>query len=575
MDAITSAGSGVPPGHGGLSKTLNFLAPSLDRVLARILDKARKADVPLDYKPRLENMKQGLTSLRDYAHGTELEVIEADYNNDWWDIVVWSVDWFIIAVVSLCSVGIASAEAASATRAIDIAWGLLQAAMRARGQLLHYHGPQHGHHRALRDPDPGSGGPPAMTREPSILDFTPWALSLGALFSRALGPATPAPLHPALAEQACALVEEAAVLATEAPDEAAPWRALFDGEVLHLVLDDGLALAQFEGTSLVSLRVETDDGRRWSVIRTGQGRSPLSLLDAGSPGPELKIALFEEGRLLWSRSCYADGRAEDDRDLQGAADEVRNGMAQGPSTESLLGSVGAAALGAAVLGAGALLARKVMARKAREADLPAPPPASSPAPPPAFPAASPPLLPPPSPGPAWRVVGLSGSVEGRSFSVEGTVILGRDPAADIPVEDRSASRRHAELKAQPRGLLLTDLESSNGTWLGDARVLAPLPLKDGDVFAIGTCRFRVEAPGGGTPTVALPKPAAPPPPPAAEPMPAPVPALPLCPSCRKPLAPGWQFCGHCGASLQPRLCRTCGVPLPEGARFCGACGTPA
>jgi hypothetical protein len=133
--AVTSANSGVPGGHGDLNKALNFLAPSLDEVLAKVLDKARKADVPLDYKPRLENMKQGLTSLREYSHGTELEVIESDLNTEWWDWLVWAVDWFIIAVVSLCSLGIGSAEASAATRAIDIAWGLLQAAMRGTGSF--------------------------------------------------------------------------------------------------------------------------------------------------------------------------------------------------------------------------------------------------------------------------------------------------------------------------------------------------------------------------------------------------------------------------------------------------------
>ncbi|HWQ08441.1 MAG TPA: hypothetical protein VN436_05015, partial [Holophaga sp.] len=135
VGAVSSAGSGVAPGHGDLSRGLNFLASSLDVVLARVLDKARKADVPQDYKPRLENMKQGLTALRDYAHGTELEVIESDLNTEWWDWLVWAVDWFIIAVVSLCSVGLGSAEAAAATRAIDIAWGLLQAAMRGVGSF--------------------------------------------------------------------------------------------------------------------------------------------------------------------------------------------------------------------------------------------------------------------------------------------------------------------------------------------------------------------------------------------------------------------------------------------------------
>lgn len=135
VGAVTSAGAATPPGHGDLARSLNFLAPALDGVLTRVLAQARKAQVPAEYKPRLEAMKQGLTELRGYSHSTELDVIESDLNTEWWDWVVWAVDWFLIAVASLCSLGLASAQAASATRAIDIAWGLLQAAMRAYGSF--------------------------------------------------------------------------------------------------------------------------------------------------------------------------------------------------------------------------------------------------------------------------------------------------------------------------------------------------------------------------------------------------------------------------------------------------------
>ncbi|HWQ08442.1 MAG TPA: FHA domain-containing protein, partial [Holophaga sp.] len=307
-----------------------------------------------------------------------------------------------------------------------------------------------------------------MISDPSILDLTAWAGPLGAIFSQALAPLATTLQQQALAEQACGMLEEAAAGAPEAPDEPAPWRALHDGAVLHLALDDGLAFAQFDGPDLVSLRVELDDGRRWTVIRTGRGI--LEALDSSGPGPDLKVAVFEDQRMVWSHSYYADGRAEDDRDPGAAAEEARGGTAQ---EGALLGAAGVSALGAAVLGAGVALARKALAQGA-----PAPVPST-----------------PPRTGPAWRVVALSGPVEGRDYLIQGPTVLGRDASADIVLDDRSASRRHAELRPTPRGLMLTDLESSNGTWLGEAQLFAPLPLKAGDVFAIGTSRFLVEAQG--------------------------------------------------------------------------------
>lgn len=392
-----------------------------------------------------------------------------------------------------------------------------------------------------------------MTLEPLIIDLGPWAIPLGAIFSQALSPATPAMLHRSLAEQACTLLEQAAATASEVPDEAGSWRAMQTADALFLALDDGFAFVQFEGPSVASLRVETDDGRRWSVIRTGQGL--LSLPGEGGPDPDLKIALFEDERLIWSHSFYPDGRDADDKDYQGAMNEARDAMAQTSSEGGPgfgLGAAGAAALGAAVLGAGALLARKALERKARKAATPVAPPAP--------------------PRPAWRIVGLTGPLQGQSFPVADTAILGRDKTVDIPVEDLSASRHHAELKVLGGGLQLTDLGSSNGTWIGDTQLLAPGLLHDGDTFAIGACRFRAEGPPGET--TPRKEQAAPPPP--ALPPPVVPPAPPLCPQCRKALEPDWQFCGHCGAPLaQPHLCRKCGAPLLEDARFCATCGTPA
>jgi hypothetical protein len=468
-----------------------------------------------------------------------------------------------------------------------------------------------------------------MNPDASILDFSPWAMQLGPLFLQALNPMTPALLQRSLAEQACTTLEQAVITATETEDEEGPWRAMHNGDVLYLAVDDGFAFAQFEGPSLISLRVETEDGRRWSVIHTARGLSSFSLLGEGGPDPELKIALFEDERLLWSHSFYADGHSADDRDYQGAADDSRDAMSQPASSSDsgALGMAGAAALGAAVLGAGVFFTKKVLEkkeqeRKAKEAAVPAPPPPEPPRPAPA--AISP--APPPTPTAIrpWRVIGIAGPAKGLSYPITNTAVLGREKTVDIPLDDFSASRRHAQLQIVEGGLLLRDLGSSNGTWIGETVLSTPVVLRDGDTFGIGTCRFRVECPSTEKATVELPKskpapavpppapqppnpppkPAVPPPAPAvarpsppppaqppappvvqppARPVPPPTPATPpaatpaqpLCYRCQKPLIAGWQYCGSCGAPInRPKFCSKCGAYLIETASFCGTCGTP-
>jgi DNA-binding NtrC family response regulator len=50
------------------------------------------------------------------------------------------------------------------------------------------------------------------------------------------------------------------------------------------------------------------------------------------------------------------------------------------------------------------------------------------------------------------------------------VVLGRDPACAMVVDDTGISAMHAELVATPRGVRLRDLGSKNGTWAGDMLV---------------------------------------------------------------------------------------------------------
>jgi pSer/pThr/pTyr-binding forkhead associated (FHA) protein len=71
--------------------------------------------------------------------------------------------------------------------------------------------------------------------------------------------------------------------------------------------------------------------------------------------------------------------------------------------------------------------------------------------------------------------------------------IGRDPAADITIQDSSVSRFHAQIARQTSGYYLTDLESSNGVTVNGAPVNEPRQLVSGDVLGFGEIRVRCES----------------------------------------------------------------------------------
>ena len=80
----------------------------------------------------------------------------------------------------------------------------------------------------------------------------------------------------------------------------------------------------------------------------------------------------------------------------------------------------------------------------------------------------------------------SGPAMGRSFHVEqGDLIIGRQPGErDAQIDDSAISGRHALLRSLPRGCLLFDLGSANGTKVDDVELDGVL-LRDGDILKFG------------------------------------------------------------------------------------------
>ena len=72
------------------------------------------------------------------------------------------------------------------------------------------------------------------------------------------------------------------------------------------------------------------------------------------------------------------------------------------------------------------------------------------------------------------------------------VLIGRDAACDLTLDDPCVSRRHASVDLDSDQVRLTDLDSTNGTYVNGERVQGTLPLKDGSVVKIGRHLTRLE-----------------------------------------------------------------------------------
>ena len=80
--------------------------------------------------------------------------------------------------------------------------------------------------------------------------------------------------------------------------------------------------------------------------------------------------------------------------------------------------------------------------------------------------------------------------------------VGSLPDCDIRVENAAVSGRHCRLTQRGESLLLEDLGSKNGTFVGNQPVKGTVLLKDGDEIRTGSVlvRFRMTSRKGPTAT---------------------------------------------------------------------------
>lgn len=71
------------------------------------------------------------------------------------------------------------------------------------------------------------------------------------------------------------------------------------------------------------------------------------------------------------------------------------------------------------------------------------------------------------------------------------IILGRDPASDCHLEDKTISAQHARLSYHHSHWWVEDLNSTNGTFLNHQPVNEPLVLTSGDTLRFGQVEMSV------------------------------------------------------------------------------------
>jgi DNA-binding winged helix-turn-helix (wHTH) protein len=83
---------------------------------------------------------------------------------------------------------------------------------------------------------------------------------------------------------------------------------------------------------------------------------------------------------------------------------------------------------------------------------------------------------------------------------EGENMIGRDPAAEVHIDDVSVSRYHSRIVIDGSAARIEDLGSKNGTYVRESRVQGAVPLRNGDAIRLGSVAIVFHRSEAGAPT---------------------------------------------------------------------------
>lgn len=90
----------------------------------------------------------------------------------------------------------------------------------------------------------------------------------------------------------------------------------------------------------------------------------------------------------------------------------------------------------------------------------------------------------------------TGSTMGTRYTIaEKPLLLGRGEDCDVRIPDHSVSRKHARIELSSDAMNITDLGSTNGTFVNDRMIQGTVSLRDGDYLRVGNCIYRFLAGG--------------------------------------------------------------------------------
>lgn len=78
------------------------------------------------------------------------------------------------------------------------------------------------------------------------------------------------------------------------------------------------------------------------------------------------------------------------------------------------------------------------------------------------------------------------------FSIDESIAIGRSDHNDIIVDDSFVSAEHACITAVKQDFVLTDLHSTNGTYLNNGKIAEDVVLQPGDIIRVGPASFKFE-----------------------------------------------------------------------------------
>jgi two-component system, cell cycle response regulator len=85
---------------------------------------------------------------------------------------------------------------------------------------------------------------------------------------------------------------------------------------------------------------------------------------------------------------------------------------------------------------------------------------------------------------------LSGADVGASYPLDGPAVIGRDPEAEVSLDDDGISRRHCRIVCTSGVYELEDMGSTNGSYVNNERVQGRIALHDGARIQVGNTVLR-------------------------------------------------------------------------------------